>query len=231
MFFFRSRSSPQCPALFRKISQLQRELSRSAFAPGNSRQIEARRASLRRALANGRCNNSIPSQQAGSYRTLCVRSCDGYYFPISFATTKQRFKKDRAVCQSNYPPGQAELYVHRIPGEDVEKMVSLAGAPYAKKPFAFAYRREYIPACAALLRSNTTNVASFGVKSRVNPPIPTLRPASEDPETLANIAGGLVIEQRLGTAIEVADVRTLQAQVGARDFPAGARLYQYCRSG
>ncbi|HEY6027233.1 MAG TPA: DUF2865 domain-containing protein, partial [Pseudolabrys sp.] len=33
-----------------------------------------------------------PQQQAGgTYRTVCVRTCDGYYFPISFATTPDRF--------------------------------------------------------------------------------------------------------------------------------------------
>ena len=28
---------------------------------------------------------------SGTYRTVCVRSCDGYYFPISYATTAERF--------------------------------------------------------------------------------------------------------------------------------------------
>jgi len=44
---------------------------------------------------------------ANTYRTLCVRSCDGYYFPISYATGRGRFKTDAAVCASMYPPGEA----------------------------------------------------------------------------------------------------------------------------
>ena len=27
---------------------------------------------------------------SGTYRTVCVRSCDGFYFPISFATVPAR---------------------------------------------------------------------------------------------------------------------------------------------
>ena len=35
-----------------------------------------------------------------SYRTMCVRSCDGYYFPISFATISSRFRDDESKCRS-----------------------------------------------------------------------------------------------------------------------------------
>src|SRR6266540_3435428 len=38
-----------------------------------------------------------PSPYARTYRTLCVRTCDGYYFPISYATNRSHFKTDAAV--------------------------------------------------------------------------------------------------------------------------------------
>ncbi|HEY4973482.1 MAG TPA: DUF2865 domain-containing protein, partial [Steroidobacteraceae bacterium] len=47
-------------------------------------------------LFSGGGNNPIPppsgdlGPQSGTYRTVCVRSCDGYYFPISFATVPGR---------------------------------------------------------------------------------------------------------------------------------------------
>src|SRR4029077_15323662 len=31
---------------------------------------------------------------AGTYRTVCVRTCDGYYFPISYSTVPSRFADD-----------------------------------------------------------------------------------------------------------------------------------------
>src|ERR1700736_3577566 len=40
--------------------------------------------------------------QSGTFRTVCVRACDGAYFPISFATVPARFPDDaktsKAVC-------------------------------------------------------------------------------------------------------------------------------------
>ncbi len=39
--------------------------------------------------------SAVDPQLGGSgYRTLCVRTCDGYYFPISFSTSPSRFPED-----------------------------------------------------------------------------------------------------------------------------------------
>ena len=83
----------------------------------------------------------------GMYRTLCVRTCDGYYFPISFATTPERFGDDEQACQAMCPGAPVSLYVHRNPGEDSEAMVSLAGRPYTDLPTAFLYRQRIDPTC------------------------------------------------------------------------------------
>jgi hypothetical protein len=86
--------------------------------------------------------------QAGTYRTICVRSCDGYYFPISFATVPSRFASDEQSCKNLCPAADASLYTYRNPGEDMNSAVSLNGAPYTSLPAAFRYRQEYNPACS-----------------------------------------------------------------------------------
>lgn len=83
-----------------------------------------------------------------TYRTLCVRSCDGYYFPISFATLPQRFEQDAAQCQAMCPSAIVELYVHENPGGSVDQAVSLNGKPYTTIPTAFRYRKEYVKGCS-----------------------------------------------------------------------------------
>jgi len=83
----------------------------------------------------------------GTYRTLCVRSCDGYYFPISFATTPDEFARDQGTCRSMCPGSDVALYVYRNPGSEPGQMVSLAGEPYTALPNAFRYRKEYDKAC------------------------------------------------------------------------------------
>ena len=86
------------------------------------------------------------TREAGTYRTMCVRLCDGYYFPISFSATRDRFGRDAKTCESSCG-GQARLFVYRNPGADIEDMVDLRGQPYRKLNTAFLYRTEYVPAC------------------------------------------------------------------------------------
>lgn len=83
---------------------------------------------------------------SSGYRTVCVRTCDGYYFPISFSTTRESFAKDSRTCESKCG-GQARLFVHPNPGGDVENMVDLQGRPYRQLPTAFLYRTQYVAAC------------------------------------------------------------------------------------
>ena len=83
---------------------------------------------------------------AGTFRTMCVRLCDGYYFPISFSATRDRFERDAKICESSCG-GQARLFTYRNPGADVEDMVDLRGQPYRQLSTAFLYRNEYVAAC------------------------------------------------------------------------------------
>ena len=87
----------------------------------------------------------FPRASYATYRTLCVRLCDGYYWPISHATTRARFSADSQRCESscNAP---AKLFIHRT-GADVEQMTDLAGKAYATLATAFLYRKEYIADC------------------------------------------------------------------------------------
>jgi hypothetical protein len=85
---------------------------------------------------------------SGTYRTVCVRSCDGYYFPISFATVPSRFPDDERTCKNQCPAAQASLFTYRNPGEDMNQAVSIAGQPYSSLPNAFKYRQEFNPSCS-----------------------------------------------------------------------------------
>jgi hypothetical protein len=84
--------------------------------------------------------------QAATYRTLCVRLCDGYYFPISFAAPADRLERDGAICASRCG-GQGRLFVHASPGGSVEEAEDLQGRPYRQLRTAFRYRTEYVPGC------------------------------------------------------------------------------------
>jgi hypothetical protein len=93
--------------------------------------------------------------QSGTYRTVCVRSCDGAYFPISFATVPGRFPDDERTCKALCPAAEANLYAYRNPGEDMNQAVSISGQPYTSSPNAFRFRQEFNPSCSCKAAGQT----------------------------------------------------------------------------
>jgi hypothetical protein len=132
--------------------------------------------------------------ELGTYRTLCVRTCDGYYFPISFSTVPSNFGADEQACRAACPGTDVTLYSYRNPGEDVGAMISLAGEPYSALPTAFKYRKTYDAACACRggVAANPGQGSASGSFVTIGPPEPAAlpkaepAPAAKGPETSAS---------------------------------------------
>lgn len=81
-------------------------------------------------------------------RTVCVRTCDGYYWPVSFSTVGEFLTDDAGQCQSQCPGSEVNLYYYRNPGESPDDMINLNGMPYKSLENAFRYRREFDKSCS-----------------------------------------------------------------------------------
>ena len=81
-----------------------------------------------------------------AYRTVCVRLCDGYFFPIGFAVPRRYLVRDARRCQESCGPG-ARLFFHSDVDADIADMTDLEGRPYSKLQSAFLYRTAYFPNC------------------------------------------------------------------------------------
>jgi Protein of unknown function (DUF2865) len=104
--------------------------------------------------------------QSGTFRTVCVRTCDGAYFPISFATVQARFADDERTCKAQCPAAEASLFAYRNPGEDINQAVSINGQPYTSLPNAFKYRTEFNPSCACKAAGQTWSDALKSVDDK-----------------------------------------------------------------
>lgn len=145
----------------------------------------------------------------GRFRTLCVRTCDGYFFPISYSVSSAAFERDEMACRAACPGTRVELYHHRVPGEESDRMVSAStGLPYSELPTAFAYKSgaaDPAPACGCQPVSAgsgsgfQTIAGDYGAPAGRDGdtvtgaiPRPSERPdPMEDPETLMTRNGGL----------------------------------------
>jgi hypothetical protein len=104
------------------------------------------------------------------FRTFCVRTCDGYYFPKSPASSSADFSSEQKGCEASCPGTAVRLYHHRAVGEQPADMVSsISGAPYSELPTAYLYRKpgaKRPPGCSCSAPKNFKVIAG-------NPPART----------------------------------------------------------
>lgn len=106
--------------------------------------------------------NEFRSLPFATYRTVCVRLCDGYYFPISFSTLENHFGRDIEACQSKCA-APVELYFHQNPGGSMEQAMSVnERRPYSSLKTAFRYRKEYVQGCSCKQAEYTPSPADQG---------------------------------------------------------------------
>lgn len=117
-----------CGPQYRQFANRSRDLFETLFGPGTV------------------VSPDLPA--SGTFRTVCVRTCDGFFFPVSYATVPSRFAEDEQVCRRLCPAAEVVLYSHRNPGEDIAQAVSTTGTLYTELPNAFLYRKEFNPACS-----------------------------------------------------------------------------------
>lgn len=111
----------------------------SALAPALPRyapRYEERRSYTPRPSADDRPQGPSATVNGG---VICVRMCDGFYFPVLNGSMETREQICRATCPD------AETQVFR--GSHVENAVNDGGERYGDLKVAFLYRKERVDAC------------------------------------------------------------------------------------
>ena len=95
-----------------------------------------------------RGENNFGSLPFATYRTVCVRLCDGFFFPVSFSTLPNHFSHDADQCHSRCA-APVELYYYQNPGSDIKQAMSVRSqTPYTSLKSAFRYTKEYVQGCS-----------------------------------------------------------------------------------
>lgn len=140
----------------------------------------------------------------GTYRTLCVRACDGYFFPISFSTTSKFFENDLAACRTMCPGAKTGLFYTPVPNGDLASAISFpTEQAYSSLTNAFAYKKSVNPECgcgkagAMTLLAGAENRPLKEVKIDKKPVrLPSRRvDAYLDPDTIEAGTAGMNIER------------------------------------
>lgn len=83
---------------------------------------------------------------SGGSRTMCVRLCDGYYWPATSGTRSSSIARDQDICEQSCQ-SETKLFIRPSLGADAGDMRDLSGKSYKKLRRAFLYRKTYVPEC------------------------------------------------------------------------------------
>ena len=83
----------------------------------------------------------------GGSMAVCVRACDGGYFPVSYSARSSRYDSLEELCQAQCPGTKTALYT-MPPSGTIDQAVGTDGEPYASMENAGKFRKTYNPTCA-----------------------------------------------------------------------------------
>src|ERR1700677_615460 len=108
---------------------------------------------------------NIGEARAGS-KAVCVRSCDGSFFPVSYSAGSNRLDDLQDMCRALCPNADVGLYTY-APSADIETAVSISGARYIDSPNALKYRKSVDSTCSCRRRGQSWADALVGAEQRL----------------------------------------------------------------
>ena len=103
--------------------------------------------------------------QAGS-KAVCVRTCDGAFFPVSYSASQGRLGGLDDMCHALCPNADVSLYTYPPSGQ-IEQAVSLNGAKYMDLPNALKYRTSLDPTCTCKRKGESWAEALAGAETKL----------------------------------------------------------------
>jgi hypothetical protein len=111
---------------------------------------------------------SPAASQASTGRSVCVRLCDGYFFPLGTLASNRDRPLHQASCETACPNAEMALFTLARGSSDIGGARGPDGRPYRGLPQAFAHQSRRTPGCSC---QGPDNIAS-----RIDPALdPTLR--------------------------------------------------------
>jgi hypothetical protein len=153
--FFGSPPPPECGGIRQRLAGMRAQYDSLRVRGGDI----GRRQALIAQYAQQCGGEPLPGEQPdegptesggarGGGEALCVRKCDGYYFPLTPSMTSARAGKLRDLCQALCPDAEVGLY-SRVASSDISTALSAdSGERYSDLANALKYTKKLDPACA-----------------------------------------------------------------------------------
>lgn len=182
---------------------------------GARRAIEVPAEQLRTLVDPGVRPNNIegPTQipaETGPSRAFCVRTCDGFYFPVNSNSGLSTAESCRALC----PAAETKMFA----GGNIDTAAASDGSRYSAMPNAFAYRKKVVSGSCSCNGKSAFGLTQLDVYTDK-----TLRPGDivATPDGLAAFTG---TRNNLAAFTPVSSYRGLSAE--AREKLSDVKILQ-----
>jgi hypothetical protein len=95
---------------------------------------------------DGPLDDEGDSHAHGGSQAVCVRTCDGGFFPLSFSARSASDEELTALCKALCPNAEVMLYT-RNPARDISTALGADGTAYSDLPNALKYTKALVPEC------------------------------------------------------------------------------------
>ncbi len=109
-----------------------------------------------------------PGEAHAGSQAVCVRSCDGSFFPVSYSANSGRLSDLDGQCHALCPNADVSVYTYPSGGE-IEQAVSASGQRYVDSPNALKYRQSFDANCSCRRRGQSWAQALAGAEARLGP--------------------------------------------------------------
>lgn len=79
-------------------------------------------------------------------KAVCVRTCDGGFFPVSYSAGRGDSSQLADLCRAQCPHVETRVYTYS-PARDIVDAISSDGEPYTSHPNALRFRRTFDKTC------------------------------------------------------------------------------------
>jgi hypothetical protein len=83
----------------------------------------------------------------GGSMAVCVKSCDGSFFPVSYSAHRGNLDELNDLCRALCPNAEVTLYTRSL-SRDMKSAISIGGEPYRDTTNAFKFEKSVEPSCS-----------------------------------------------------------------------------------
>jgi len=146
-----------CARCGAEAPELNRAASVQSASPGQPKRLASHEARPRR------LRGELKIAAVGGSYLVCVRACDGGFFPAPYVGDRDSLAE---ICQALCPNAETQLYSMPF-GGTIEESVSASGLPYASLPNAGKFEQAIDQDCSCRRKGQSWAEALAGIEARL----------------------------------------------------------------